>query len=152
MTTILVNHTEGQVGAVVWGGTHFVTSPNMDVIYYPPRNAQMTFKQNMRYGDDNPLQWPQPFLSDQPHLACISREPDQPHGNIWDLLHHTQVVLLSAMTPADVLEVTKKFMRDPIRILVKRDKLTLEGIKQFYIAVKHAEVEAWRPLRSLRDR
>merc|ERR1711916_41186 len=35
-----------------------------------------------------------------------------------------------------VLEVTSKFMRDPIRILVKRDELTLEGIKQFYIAVE----------------
>ena len=43
--------------------------------------------------------------------------------------------------PADVLEVTKKFMRDPIRILVKRDELTLEGIKQFYIAV---EKEEWK--------
>lgn len=37
--------------------------------------------------------------------------------------------------PADVLEVTKQFMRDPIRILVKKEELTLEGIKQFYIAV-----------------
>lgn len=52
-----------------------------------------------------------------------------------------QVVLLSATMPADVLEVTKKFMRDPIRILVKRDELTLEGIKQFYIAV---EKEEWK--------
>jgi len=52
-----------------------------------------------------------------------------------------QVVLLSATMPSDVLEVTKKFMRDPIRILVKRDELTLEGIKQFYIAV---EKEEWK--------
>ncbi|KAI6010284.1 P-loop containing nucleoside triphosphate hydrolase protein [Pisolithus marmoratus] len=50
----------------------------------------------------------------------------------------TQVVLVSATMPADVLEATKKFMRDgdPIRILVKRDELPLEGIKQFYIAVE----------------
>ncbi|OBZ87484.1 ATP-dependent RNA helicase eIF4A [Choanephora cucurbitarum] len=53
----------------------------------------------------------------------------------------TQVVLLSATMPADVLEVTKKFMRNPIRILVKRDELTLEGIKQFYIAV---DKEDWK--------
>lgn len=38
-----------------------------------------------------------------------------------------------------VLEVTNKFMRDPVRILVKRDELTLEGIKQFYIAVEREE-------------
>ncbi|THH11858.1 hypothetical protein EW145_g378 [Phellinidium pouzarii] len=53
----------------------------------------------------------------------------------------TQVVLLSATMPVDVLEVTKKFMREPIRILVKRNELTLEGIKQFYIAV---EKEEWK--------
>ncbi|KAG8812265.1 translation initiation factor eIF4A [Serendipita sp. 401] len=56
---------------------------------------------------------------------------------IYEVFQHlpqdTQVVLLSATMPADVLEVSKKFMRDPIRILVKRDELTLEGIKQFYI-------------------
>jgi len=52
-----------------------------------------------------------------------------------------QVVLLSATMPAEVLQVTQKFMRDPIRILVKRDELTLEGIKQFYIAV---EREDWK--------
>ncbi|KAJ7140646.1 P-loop containing nucleoside triphosphate hydrolase protein [Mycena epipterygia] len=42
---------------------------------------------------------------------------------------------------AEVLEVFKKFMKDPVRILVKRDELTLEGIKQFYIAV---EKEDWK--------
>ena len=41
--------------------------------------------------------------------------------------------------PSDVLEVTKKFMRDPIRILVKKEELTLEGIRQFYINVEREE-------------
>uniref|UniRef100_A0A8C9XQW7 RNA helicase n=1 Tax=Sander lucioperca TaxID=283035 RepID=A0A8C9XQW7_SANLU len=50
-----------------------------------------------------------------------------------------QVVLLSATMPAEVLEVTKKFMREPIRILVKKEELTLEGIKQFYINVEREE-------------
>ncbi|GIX88476.1 eukaryotic initiation factor 4A-II [Caerostris extrusa] len=50
-----------------------------------------------------------------------------------------QVILLSATMPADVLDVTKHFMRDPIRILVKKEELTLEGIKQFYIAVDREE-------------
>lgn len=38
--------------------------------------------------------------------------------------------------PMEVLEVTKRFMRDPIRILVKKEELTLEGIKQFYVQVE----------------
>ena len=44
-------------------------------------------------------------------------------------------MLLSATMPQDVLEVTKRFMRNPINILVKKEELTLEGIKQFYVDV-----------------
>merc|ERR1711939_1055995 len=53
----------------------------------------------------------------------------------------TQVVLISATLPHEVLEMTTKFMTDPVRVLVKRDELTLEGIKQFFVAV---EKEEWK--------
>jgi translation initiation factor 4A len=58
-----------------------------------------------------------------------------------------QVVLLSATMPGEVLEVTKRFMRDPVRILVKKEELTLEGIRQFYIFV---DKEEWK-LETLSD-
>lgn len=41
-----------------------------------------------------------------------------------------QVGVFSATLPPEALEITKKFMHKPVRILVKRDELTLEGIKQ----------------------
>ncbi|XP_048233950.1 eukaryotic initiation factor 4A-3 isoform X2 [Ricinus communis] len=50
-----------------------------------------------------------------------------------------QVVLISATLPNEILEMTNKFMTDPIKILVKRDELTLEGIKQFFVAVEREE-------------
>ncbi|KAJ7524118.1 hypothetical protein O6H91_18G078700 [Diphasiastrum complanatum] len=50
-----------------------------------------------------------------------------------------QVVLVSATLPHEILEMTNKFMTDPVRILVKRDELTLEGIKQFFVAVEREE-------------
>jgi translation initiation factor 4A len=52
-----------------------------------------------------------------------------------------QVCLFSATMPPEVLDITQKFMRDPIRILVKKEELTLEGIRQFYVAV---EREDWK--------
>jgi translation initiation factor 4A len=52
-----------------------------------------------------------------------------------------QVCLFSATMPTDILEISERFMRNPIRILVKREELTLEGIKQFYVAV---EKEEWK--------
>merc|ERR1719287_319288 len=60
--------------------------------------------------------------------------------DIFKFLPETvQVCLFSATMPLEVLEVTERFMREPVRILVKKDELTLEGIKQFYIAVEHEE-------------
>jgi ATP-dependent RNA helicase len=52
-----------------------------------------------------------------------------------------QVILMSATLPPNVLDMTRKFMNDPIKILVKRGELTLEGISQFYISV---EKEEWK--------
>lgn len=43
---------------------------------------------------------------------------------------------MSATTPQDVVELTHELMRDPVRILVKKDKIVLEGINQFYVAVE----------------
>jgi translation initiation factor 4A len=44
-----------------------------------------------------------------------------------------QVALFSATMPEDVLELAKKLMRNPTRILVNH---TLEGVKQFFVAVE----------------
>ena len=44
-----------------------------------------------------------------------------------------QVCLFSATMPLEVLDLTKRVILDPICILVQKDELTLEGIKQFYI-------------------
>ena len=53
----------------------------------------------------------------------------------------TQVVLVSATLPSDVLDMTRRFMNDPVRVLVKRDELTLDGIHQFFVNV---EQEEWK--------
>jgi translation initiation factor 4A len=46
-----------------------------------------------------------------------------------------QVALFSATLPKNIFAITNKIMRDPIKIYVKAEMLTLEGIKQFYVAV-----------------
>jgi translation initiation factor 4A len=50
-----------------------------------------------------------------------------------------QSAIFSATMPPDILEVTKKFMKDPMKILVKNEELTLDGIKQFFIAIEREE-------------
>lgn len=58
-----------------------------------------------------------------------------------------QVAIFSATMPPSILEVTNNFMKNPVKILVKNEELTLEGIKQFYIAI---EKEEWK-LETLMD-
>ena len=50
-----------------------------------------------------------------------------------------QICLFSATFPNDVLELSKHFMQDPAKILVKKQNLTLEGINQYYIACERTE-------------
>eukprot|EP00485_Elphidium_margaritaceum_P016930 CAMPEP_0202725960 /NCGR_PEP_ID=MMETSP1385-20130828/184366_1 /ASSEMBLY_ACC=CAM_ASM_000861 /TAXON_ID=933848 /ORGANISM="Elphidium margaritaceum" /LENGTH=434 /DNA_ID=CAMNT_0049392165 /DNA_START=100 /DNA_END=1404 /DNA_ORIENTATION=+ len=47
-----------------------------------------------------------------------------------------QVALFSATMPNEILQLTERFMRNPVRILVKKEELTLDGIKQYYVAVE----------------
>ena len=53
---------------------------------------------------------------------------------------NTQNVVVSATLPDEVLEMTSQFMaEDTVKILVKRSKISLDGIKQFYIDVEKEE-------------
>jgi superfamily II DNA/RNA helicase len=56
--------------------------------------------------------------------------------NIFQYLDsNVQVCLFSATLPDDINGIIEKIMRNPVRISVKREQLTLEGIRQFYVAV-----------------
>merc|ERR1719506_2165543 len=81
------------------------------------------------------------FVLDEADEMLSSGFKDQIY-TIFKTLHpDVQVCLFSATMPPDILELTKKFMRDPVQILVKKDELTLEGIQQFYVAI---EKEDWK--------
>jgi translation initiation factor 4A len=81
------------------------------------------------------------FILDEADEMLSRGFKDQIYEIFTQLPTSVQVGLFSATMPPDALEITRKFMNNPIRILVKRDELTLEGIKQFYINV---EREDWK--------
>jgi hypothetical protein len=47
----------------------------------------------------------------------------------------SQIAIFSATLPPEALDMTRMFMQDPIRILVQKEALTLQGLKQFYVAL-----------------
>ena len=52
---------------------------------------------------------------------------------IGSITEKTQIGLFSATMDTNFFKLTEKFLRNPINILIKKENLTLEGIKQFYI-------------------
>jgi len=83
----------------------------------------------------------QVFVLDEADEMLSRGFKDQIYDIFKCLPPNVQVCLFSATMPPEILDLTGKFMRDAVRILVKKDELTLEGIRQFYIAI---EKEEWK--------
>jgi len=79
------------------------------------------------------------FILDEADEMLSRGFKDQIYDIFQVLPPRTQVGLFSATMPPEALEITQRFMTNPVQILVKRDELTLEGIKQFYISVEREE-------------
>merc|ERR1719498_1522764 len=105
------------------------------VVGTPGRVFDMISKRNLRVDDLLT------FVLDEADEMLSRGFKDQIYDIFKCLPPDVQVCLFSATMPPDILELTGKFMRDPVRILVKKDELTLEGIRQFYIAI---EKEEWK--------
>jgi len=81
------------------------------------------------------------FVLDEADEMLSRGFKDQIYDIFKMLPPNIQVCLFSATMAPEILDLTGKFMRDAVRILVKKDELTLEGIRQFYVAI---EKEDWK--------
>jgi len=113
---------------VLRGGVHVVVGT-------PGRVFDMISKRHLRIDDL------QTFVCDEADEMLSRGFKDQIYDIFKTLPPNVQVCLFSATMPPEILDMTTKFMRDAVRILVKKDELTLEGIRQFYVAI---EKEEWK--------
>jgi translation initiation factor 4A len=60
---------------------------------------------------------------------------EQVYNILQNFNNNIQIALFSATLPSDILLITNKIMRNPVRISVKTEQLTLEGILQYYVAL-----------------
>lgn len=81
------------------------------------------------------------FILDEADEMLSRGFKEQIYDIFTTLPESVQVCLFSATMPRDALDITHKFMNNPVQILVQKDELTLEGIKQFYIGV---DKEEWK--------
>ena len=73
-------------------------------------------------------------------------------GQVYDIFKYfnknIQIALFSATLPNDIFQITSEFMKNPIKICVKAENLTLEGIKQYFVAINN-DREKFLTLRDL---
>lgn len=76
---------DGLFGAVILDGQSYITTPNADYIPLPPFGIRhVKLRADSRYGDDDPTQWPQPYIAFHSHLAAIPRPNTlTQHSIIW---------------------------------------------------------------------
>lgn len=60
---------------------------------------------------------------------------DQVYNVFKYMNNDVQIALFSATLPVNIFQITSKFMRNPVKICVKSESLTLEGIKQYFVAM-----------------
>jgi translation initiation factor 4A len=69
--------------------------------------------------------------------------------NIFQFIGNSvQIALFSATLPGEIQAITEKFMNDPIKILVKTESVTLEGIQQYYVAIDN-DAQKYETLKDL---
>jgi translation initiation factor 4A len=69
---------------------------------------------------------------------------DKFHEQVMEILdlgfpNTTQVALFSATMPREVLDVATRLLRDPVKILIPPEEVTLEGIRQFMVELPKEE-------------
>jgi len=88
------------------------------------------------------------LILDEADEMLSSGFKEQVYNVFQYLKRDVQVALFSATLPPELISLTNKFMRDPLRILVKSEQLTLEGIRQYYIGLNE-DGEKYETLRDL---
>lgn len=62
---------------------------------------------------------------------------DQIYNIFQQLPSNVQIALFSATMPPSIMQLTGRFMRDPVKITMQPQELNLEGIKQYFIAINN---------------
>jgi superfamily II DNA/RNA helicase len=73
---------------------------------------------------------------------------DQIYNIFQYLKNEVQIVLFSATLPPNIYNITDKFMRNPVKIQVAAEQLTLEGIKQYFVALNN-DLDKYNTLKDL---
>jgi len=117
-------------GSAVEEGSSFSSKNTPHVICACPGRVQDQLRRGRIHSKDIKL-----VILDEADEMLSSGFKDQVYNIFQYFNNEIQVALFSATLPDSITPILTKIMRNPVRINVKREALTLDGIKQYYIAV-----------------
>lgn len=109
--------------------------PPQVVIGCPGRIHDMLKRKRLAVNDFRLL------ILDEADELLSSGFKDQVYNIFQFMPSSIQVALFSATMPPELNSLTDKFMRNPVKILVKNEQLTLEGIRQYYVALDNDDMK-----------
>ena len=81
------------------------------------------------------------FVMDEADEMLSKGFKDQVYEIFQFVPPNTQTCIFSATMPPHAIEITEKFMKNPVSLLIKNEMVTLDGISQFYLGI---EQETWK--------
>ena len=130
------NAMEGLLVKTLVGGTSVMddslelrNNPPHVIVGTPGRVYDMIRRKNIRTNTINL------FVLDEADEMLSKGFKEQIYEIFKNFNEEIQVAIFSATMPEDVLTLTNKFMRDPVKIILKPEELTLECIQQYYVAL-----------------
>jgi len=105
------------------------------VVGMPGRIFDMLGKRHLRVKDLQTL------ILDEGDALCSRTFKDQLYDIFRCLPPDVQVCMVSTTFPPEILDMTTKFMRDSVRIQVRKEELMPSHIQQYYVAI---EKEEWK--------
>ena len=76
---------------------------------------------------------------------------DQIYNIFQQLPSNVQIALFSATMPPSIMQLTTRFMRNPVSITMEPQELNLDGIKQYFVAI-HNDYDKFECLKDLFSR
>ena len=134
----LGNFMEGLVVKTLIGGTS-VQQDAQDILKTPPQiivgTAGRIYDMVRRKNID--LSLVKMFVLDEADEMLSRGFKDQIYNIFQYFNEDIQVALFSATMPDEIIKLAHKFMRDPVKITMKKEELNLECIQQNYVEVQN---------------
>lgn len=77
------------------------------------------------------------FVLDEADEMLSGAFKDQIYNIFQHFNSNIQVAIFSATMPEEILTLSNKFMRNPVKITMKKEELNLEGIQQYFVAIQN---------------